>query len=1163
MITAHGVSGDSQYFQRDDYYSNEAQNTWTFGAENLKENFDVDLDRIGETRVFDQLVEAGVGSKDMVGQDITFSAPKDVSLLGALGSKEQQEIAYQAHRQAVERTLEYIDRNNIYTRETHNGETVHVAGHGIAAIAFDHQLSRDRDPQMHTHVVLLNQATRETDGQVRAIDFAKTLRGADRRNLDQIYQSEMSRYLQEHGIRTEWARDGKDFHIVGISDEQRKEFSQRRQEIEKNIQEKGRDINNDRDRQQANLETRRSKGTTDFSQLRQEWQERAQSVGLDVQRTVEENRLSQERIADIRQNYELRAESDAARQVMGDMQGVFDKTEFFAQVAELAHMRGQEFSLEQSEQHLAYMQERGQIVSLGQVSGREMFTTREFLQAERYLANSVNKDMQQGAFVSREQFQADMEEFREQFREQNGFWLSDEQEQALEKIYTSDRAINGIQGYAGVGKSALFRAANEYGRWLGERYGEDRAVHFVGMAPTGQAAKVLEESSGIRSATIHATLNQLERNGRITHQTPAQEAQARVAQSAVNRMNNRILRNAGMQAVTAQRQIQRQIQSQTTKKDWNLNNVQNHGRTVFVMDEAGMADSRLLANVVRAANNAGARLVLSGDTNQFQSVGAGRAFEMMQRRGMDTARITNIRRQSDPEVRNALRNFADGNVKPLQDLIQNRGWVHEQDRENMNNAIRERYVELLGRVENDPSRIMVLAQTNRTVEQLNADIREYLVENGIVSKDGVKIEIERNRQNTYIGRDIAKNESVGTATFQIGERRTEEREFAAGDRIVFLKNDRGLGVQNGLQGTVLQVDSENNTMRVKTDGDKENVVNVNYEQYRQFDHAYAVTEHKSQGATVTHAIVAHEGGANANATYVAMTRAREETHVFTADREQFNREMTVRQENRSALELSEVQDRESTILNASSEEMQQIENEIKNDKNLSKQERERTVEAYRQAWDQVNRMLSGTMTQQEFNSRWDDSTERARRQAFHEYYHVSIPEGRIESEIQDREFFRDERAFAYFGGRFEAQDRENNLILQGRQEDWEREKVEAAIYQRTLHLQTDREHNEIVNTGVSRETLNNMDFDELRDLYTRIRCNEYNGEQNGREVLVKVDIEGQDKTEKIEDAQEKIRDANIEDKNKDENKDKDKDKDKDEKEEEGQGQRAEISASAE
>ncbi len=41
MITAHGVSGDSQYFQKDDYYSNEAQNTWTFGAENLKEKFDV------------------------------------------------------------------------------------------------------------------------------------------------------------------------------------------------------------------------------------------------------------------------------------------------------------------------------------------------------------------------------------------------------------------------------------------------------------------------------------------------------------------------------------------------------------------------------------------------------------------------------------------------------------------------------------------------------------------------------------------------------------------------------------------------------------------------------------------------------------------------------------------------------------------------------------------------------------------------------------------------------------------------------------------------------------------------------------------------------------------------------------------------------------------
>ncbi len=954
MITAHGVSGDSQYFQKDDYYSNEAQQTWTFGAENIKEKFDVDLDKIGETKVFDKLVEAGVGSKDMVGQDITFSAPKDVSLLGALGSKEHQEIAYQAHKQAVQKTLEYIDKNNIYTRETHNGETVHVAGHGIAAIAFNHQLSRDRDPQLHTHVVILNQTTRSSDGQVRAIDFAKTLRGADRRNLDQIYKSEMSRYLQEHGIRTEWTRDGKDFHIAGISDEQRKEFSQRRQEIERNIQEKGRDISNDKDRQQANLETRRSKGTTDFSQLRQEWQERANSVGLDVQKTVEENRLSRERINNIRQNYELRAESDVARQVMGDMQGVFDKTEFLAQAAELAHTKGREFSLEQSEQHLAYMQERGQIVSLGQVSGREMFSTKEFIEAEKHLAESVNKTLERGkGFVSEKQFQKDMEEFREQFKQQNGFWLSQEQESALQKIYTSDRAINGIQGYAGVGKSALFKAANEYGRWLGERYGSDKAVHFVGMAPTGQAAKVLEESSGIRSATIHSTLNSLEKKGKIEIQAPTKEmspvketvkelgktavaAAKQSAKDAAEKWKWNAIKDTGFaktyikikdwsrQAERIRKgyerldQIDKQKQmQQSMKKDWNLQNVQDHGRTVFVMDEAGMADSRLLDNVVRAADKAGAKLVLSGDTNQFQSVGAGKAFEMMQRKGMETAKITNIRRQKDPEVRAALKSFANGNPKKLQELIERRGWMHEQAKEGMNNAIQEKYTELLQRSDNDPSKVLVLAQTNRTVEQLNADIREYLVEKGIVSKNSVQIEVEKDRQNKYVGKDIQKSSVVKkewNVSFQIGEKKVEQKEFAAGDRVVFLKNDKQIGVQNGLQGTVLQIDKDNNVMRVKTDGDKEKIVNVNYKEYKQFDHAYAVTEHKSQGATVTHAIIAHEGGANANATYVAMTRAKEETHIFTADKEQLIKEMTVKQENMSAIELVEKRQQEQNVL---------------------------------------------------------------------------------------------------------------------------------------------------------------------------------------------------------------------------------------------------------
>ena len=847
MITIQKVSGDSKYFQKDDYYSNEAQNTWTFGAQNLKK-FGIDLAKIGETKVFDQLVRAGIGSKDMVGQDLTFSAPKDVSLLNALGSKEQQEIAYQAHKQAVQKTLNFVDKNGyIYTRETHNGETKYVAGHGIAAIAFDHQLSRDRDPQMHTHVVLLNQTTRETDGQVRAIDFARTLKGADRKQLDMIYKSEISRYLQEHGIRTEWTKDGRDFHIAGITDEQRQAFSQREQNILQHAEEKGLNMQNQHEREQAILETRRSKGTTDFSQLRQEWQERAQSVGLDIQKAVRENRLSNSEVKQIKENYELKAESEASAKVLGLMQGVFSKLEFFAQASIFAHQLGREFDMQTTEKSFAFLQKQQDVFSLGKDAGEKVYTTKDFIQAEKRIVNGLNRTFEK-PFVSKEQFERDMQEFRDVFKENNGFWLSKEQEQALKMIFTSEKGVGGIQGYAGVGKSALFKAVKEYGEWLGKHYGNRMKVEVRGMAPTGQAAKVLEENSGIKSYTAHAV----------------------------------VLRHDLVNA--------------------------NHNRVIHVVDEASMVDAKMMSKVFDITEKFNTKLVLSGDINQFQSVEAGKTFELLQRKGMETAHITGIRRQHDETLREALKGLAQGNSKQLKDYLESNSWVHVSKQESILKNAQEKYKELLQKTNNDYSKVLIAAQTNKTVEKLNTQIREYLKEKGFIDNNGVNVKVVKDRQNVITARDIKYNtdgqKQTSIRQIYVGEKKETAKEFAKGDRIIFLKNNRKLDVQNGLQGTIenIKKNLENNSAVVTVNLDNNQKITFSTGQYNHFNHAYAVTAHKAQGATVEHAIFVHEGNANKNAIYVAMTRAKKETHIFTADKKSLYKDMKTKQENKSALE---------------------------------------------------------------------------------------------------------------------------------------------------------------------------------------------------------------------------------------------------------------------
>ncbi len=99
-----------------------------------------------------------------------------------------------------------------------------------------------------------------------------------------------------------------------------------------------------------------------------------------------------------------------------------------------------------------------------------------------------------------------------------------------------------------------------------------------------------------------------------------------------------------------------------------------------------------------------------------------------------------------------------------------------------------------------------------------------------------------------------------------------ERQFAAGDRLVFVKNDRELGVKNGTLATIEQ--AENERLIVRIDGGER--IRIDQETYAHIDHGDAVTLHKAQGATVDRAFVLASGGMDRHLIYVGMTRHRED-----------------------------------------------------------------------------------------------------------------------------------------------------------------------------------------------------------------------------------------------------------------------------------------------
>jgi conjugative relaxase-like TrwC/TraI family protein len=87
--------------------------------------------------------------------DLTFSAPKSVSVLFAIADEQTSEAMLEAHRRAVAAAFAYVEREACFTRRGHNGVD-RVRGDGFLAAAYRHRLSRAGDPQLHTHVVVAN-----------------------------------------------------------------------------------------------------------------------------------------------------------------------------------------------------------------------------------------------------------------------------------------------------------------------------------------------------------------------------------------------------------------------------------------------------------------------------------------------------------------------------------------------------------------------------------------------------------------------------------------------------------------------------------------------------------------------------------------------------------------------------------------------------------------------------------------------------------------------------------------------------------------------------------------------------------------------------------------------------------------------------------------------
>ena len=279
------------------------------------------------------------------------------------------------------------------------------------------------------------------------------------------------------------------------------------------------------------------------------------------------------------------------------------------------------------------------------------------------------------------------------------------------------------------------------------------------------------------------------------------------------------------------------------------------GRDVVVVDEAGMIGSRQMAELLERAGEAKAKVVLVGDSRQLQPIDAGGAFRTLSNE-LGAARLTGIQRQKEEWARKSVLSFAMGrSVVALKSFAERGLLTWNSDRQ----ASAERLVGdwAKSRSEEPTASQVMLAGTRAEVAQLN----------------------ELARQSRRDAGEL--NQGVVAVTTSQGE-----REFSIGDRLLFLRNDKALGVKNGTLGAIESVRMRGEFCELRVRTDQGQSVTFTNEQYGYIDHGYATTVHKAQGQTVDRAYVLLGRMHDRELSYVSASRARRETRLY-ADAERF------------------------------------------------------------------------------------------------------------------------------------------------------------------------------------------------------------------------------------------------------------------------------------
>ena len=478
----------------EDYYTGhgEAAGRWFgHGAELLRLHGTVDADDL--TAI---LEGRRPGSDERLtrtkvpGFDLTFRAPKSVSVLYALGDPDSMSSVVEAHEAAVDAAIGYLEREACVTRRRVDGEVTGFTGEGFVAAGFRHRTSRAGDPTLHTHVLVAN-LTRTPHGRWGALDGRHIYRHA--LTAGYLYQAQLRAELTRR-LGVEWGPVVNGCaDVAGLPDAVIREFSKRRAEILERMEDRGQW--SAKAAQAATLDTRRAKDyQVTPGQLRDDWAVRAERLGWGPDRVRDLIDRAHPRMPDP-------GDLDAVFVELASPEGLTKHASTFTRpdvVRAIASRMADGADVELIDGLADVFVCTTDAIPVGEVKGVPAWTTPELLAVEHRLLAGAEIRTRDRAGVAVRAEVADAIAGRAT--------ISDEQADMVAELCLSGRGIDVVIGAAGTGKTYALDTARD--AWQRSGF----TVH--GAALSARAAAELQAGSHIESITVARLLAQID-SGRI------------------------------------------------------------------------------------------------------------------------------------------------------------------------------------------------------------------------------------------------------------------------------------------------------------------------------------------------------------------------------------------------------------------------------------------------------------------------------------------------------------------------------------------------------------------------------------------------------------------------------------------------------------------------